>query len=280
MAAEFIREDKNGTKYYVDYVCDKCRGTGNIPYFNHVEDGVCFQCGGTGVHAYKWSERTPEYEAKLEARRMAKIRAGAEVANTEYLLKFGFNQSGEIWIVLGKTFDIKEELKANGAKFNHTFGWTFSSGAWAYPMYKLTKDTLIPHYSSEGEPTFNSLISQNPNTLLYELADAHDVIDFVKAIQKAYELENKPETKFVGQIGEKIEFVAKLDGLFWYDTQYGTTYIYKFVTEANEVVVWRSGSHDMQRGLKYLVKGTVKEHSSYNDEKQTVVTRCKYEEVK
>jgi hypothetical protein len=27
--------------------CDRCKGTGNIPRFNHVEHGICFKCRGT-----------------------------------------------------------------------------------------------------------------------------------------------------------------------------------------------------------------------------------------
>jgi hypothetical protein len=27
--------------------CDRCNGTGYIPIYDHVEDGVCFTCGGT-----------------------------------------------------------------------------------------------------------------------------------------------------------------------------------------------------------------------------------------
>lgn len=29
--------------------CPRCNGTGSVPQFKHVQDGVCFRCGGTGM---------------------------------------------------------------------------------------------------------------------------------------------------------------------------------------------------------------------------------------
>lgn len=29
-------------------VCSRCNGTGRIACYNHVAQGVCFKCGGTG----------------------------------------------------------------------------------------------------------------------------------------------------------------------------------------------------------------------------------------
>ena len=64
------RIDKNGTHYYTDTQCPKCGGTGNIPCFSHVEDGVCFLCGGSGVHEKKFRVLTEEYSKKLEEKRL------------------------------------------------------------------------------------------------------------------------------------------------------------------------------------------------------------------
>jgi len=29
-------------------LCPKCQGTGNLPQYAHVQNGVCFRCSGTG----------------------------------------------------------------------------------------------------------------------------------------------------------------------------------------------------------------------------------------
>lgn len=54
-----------------------------------------------------------------------------------------------------------------------------------------------------------------------------------------------------------------------YYTEYGITYIYKFIFNGN-VIIWRT---DKNLDGILTIKGTVKEHSEYNGIKQTVITR-------
>ena len=32
--------------------CSKCDGTGRLPHYGHIANGVCFECGGTGKVSY------------------------------------------------------------------------------------------------------------------------------------------------------------------------------------------------------------------------------------
>lgn len=75
---EFIKTDKNGTKYFNERVtCDRCGGDGvykwgamisyggaaPIPQYS----GVCYKCNGAGKVWEIVKEYTPEYRAKLDA---------------------------------------------------------------------------------------------------------------------------------------------------------------------------------------------------------------------
>lgn len=82
--ATLIKIDRNGSKHYEGLVdCPKCGGGGiyyiwvvnGVPAPSWVENGICFQCGGKGKVMGKWIERTPEYEARLEAQRKAQEEA-------------------------------------------------------------------------------------------------------------------------------------------------------------------------------------------------------------
>ena len=86
----YVRTDRNGTQYFEKKVrCWRCDGYGI--YFmgvhngnlipSSVADGVCFRCGGRGWEVETVKEYTPEYAAKLEARRAKK--AAAEAAKRE-----------------------------------------------------------------------------------------------------------------------------------------------------------------------------------------------------
>lgn len=80
--AKLIKIDRNGSKHYEGYIeCDRCQGRGLYAIgvcngelvITSVDNGICHKCGGSGKVWSKWIERTPEYQAKLDARREAKL---------------------------------------------------------------------------------------------------------------------------------------------------------------------------------------------------------------
>lgn len=61
--------------------CVKCNGSGNLPYHNHIANGVCFACNGTGktevvtCEKYSWGCPVADLESmpkdmELEKRRI------------------------------------------------------------------------------------------------------------------------------------------------------------------------------------------------------------------
>lgn len=109
-------------------------------------------------------------------------------------------------------------------------------------------------------------------------------VSFAKFNKKRLESADKQKAKaeaaarsqYVGNIGERIQFIARqIDEVTSFDTMFGTTYLYKMLDGDGNVFVWfASGKYNT--GENVLVKGTVKEHSEYDGVKQTVLTRCKY----
>lgn len=78
---KLLKVDRNGSKHWEGVVkCDRCSGTGIFAIgvrngqlvASPVDAGVCWKCGGSGQVVSRWVERTPEYQAKLDARRKAK----------------------------------------------------------------------------------------------------------------------------------------------------------------------------------------------------------------
>lgn len=70
---QYIRTDRNGTKYYADWTCPRCGGAGEAQKWEYTGK-ICWGCGGTGRRPKPLivKEYTPEHEAKLEARRKAR----------------------------------------------------------------------------------------------------------------------------------------------------------------------------------------------------------------
>ena len=260
MAATLVKIDKNGTKYWEDNCCRRCGGKGYLYGYEHVAGGVCFKCGGNGVEKmYSWKVYTPEYAKVLEERRLARERKKAPELNAKFFHRDGMNENGEAWCVLGKTFEIKDQLKAAGAKWNPLHGWHFDHQPEGFITVKISIEQIgwknvvdQWHYNDDAEST-------------------------IKALKDA--AAPKTESKCVAEVGEVVDTQVTLVGEHSFETNFSfygeTKYIYKFADAQGNTIVWKTGYQDFEVGKSYKIKGKVKELSEYKGDKQTVLTRCK-----
>jgi hypothetical protein len=86
----------------------------------------------------------------------------------------------------------------------------------------------------------------------------------------------KSKMKYVGEIKQRLDFELTVTNVYSFETDWGLTHINSMEDDDGNVFVWKS-SHELEKGSRYKVKGTVKEHSEYRGAKQTVLTRCKTE---
>ena len=107
-------------------------------------------------------------------------------------------------------------------------------------------------------------------------------------IMKQLEEEEKARkavSQYVGDVGEKVAFNGIYDHCAWFDIHpYGcswmtqTMWVHTFADESGNKFVWKTSSNaltEINEGDPVEVKGTVKDHSEYKNEKQTTLTRCK-----
>lgn len=265
MAPKLLRVDKNGTKYWADSTCPKCGGSGYISAYYYNAQGVCFLCGGNGYHETHWKEYTPEYQAKLTERRLAKARKAAPEKNAKFLRQAGFSEDGRAWIVTGNTYEIKDELKAAGCKWHNLIGWHFDHAENGFSCFELSIDEITTKSRADE----------------YIWED----YDFIAAYIKDLKVKNAPKTgsEYVGEVGSKLELAVTLKRVFTYETHYSyageLAYIYKFADAEGNTITWKTSKFfEIGEGWTGLIAGTVKEHSEYRGDKQTVLTRCKLKE--
>jgi len=106
---------------------------------------------------------------------------------------------------------------------------------------------------------------------------------FVKEELRDKNKSKKNPSEYIGNVGEKVEFVAKLTMQRSFDTQYGTTTMYKFQTDEGNLATWFSSRDlDLITDSYYNIKATVKkqEISKYSNQKETMITRAKVAEIK
>lgn len=261
---KLVRIDRNGSKHFEDDVCPACGGTGIWGYGRK-----CFKCNGTGKYITKRVERTPAYEKKLADRRLERERAEAPKKNAQLFSRFHLDEEGNAYIVLGNTYPIKDELKEKGAHYNPTLGWYFDSNRVDYPTALVERD---------------SFMTLNDNDM-YELDwdKARDLVDRIKAEYKEAhtpaKAEKIPVSQWVGEVGQKITETVTLKNIYTFISSFTDDLmcIYKFETVTEDILVWRTRERgDLEEGNRYEITGTVKEHSEFRNEKQTILTRCKY----
>lgn len=96
----------------------------------------------------------------------------------------------------------------------------------------------------------------------------------------------KAISKHIGQIGGKVNFKGSYVRSGSWDQRsfggYGTEkmYVHTFKDADGNVFTWKTQKCVcLNYGEPVVVTGTIKEHSEYKEEKQTVLTRCKIEQV-
>lgn len=276
----FVREDKNGSRYYIDTKCPRCGGTGRLPEYKRIDNGVCYLCGGSGYHETNIKVYREDYHEKLVAKRLAKIRAGASEYNKEYLRRFGLSENGEAWVVLGNTYEIKDDLKEEGAKFSDGMGWHFDHKPEKYDTLYLEASTVIG-IDDDGRDVHFLVYSEMTGRV--DMRCGWWLADYVKKAQEEY-VESHKVGEYVGAVGERVSIDAIYDGCSSFERKsfsgYGTTtmWVERFVDEHQNLLVWITSSNvmcDKEKGDMVKVTGTVKEHKDYKGKRQTVLARCK-----
>lgn len=269
------RIDRNNTHYYTDTRCPKCGGKGYIPGYEYVEGGVCFMCGGSGRGHRQVIVRTYEYDQKLRQARLEKARKTAGERNAKYLKSRGFSAEGFSWIVMGKTYEIKDQLKAAGAKWDETFGWHFDHEVQEFPTVRISIEDKLTRLNIEADDYDSTIGFYYANGSL-SFGDEYVIQLYIKDLQEKWEAANAPKTEWYGSIKDKVDLKVKLVRRGSYGTMYGTTYVYTFEDADGHQLVWKTGTW-LEQGIssEVTLKGTVKAHSEYKGIKQTELTRCK-----
>jgi hypothetical protein len=82
-------------------------------------------------------------------------------------------------------------------------------------------------------------------------------------------------SKHIGEIGQRITIkIASATCLTSWETEWGTTKLFKIVDYSGNVFTWKTSSFpDFDKSE--IITGTIKAHNEFRDCKQTELTRCK-----
>ena len=100
-------------------------------------------------------------------------------------------------------------------------------------------------------------------------------------------------SEYVGNVGDKISIKVTYLNSYTYNTNFGSSYIHLFVDDNGNIFKWSTGTglrftvedtrsnysqwYGLDKGATVQLSGKIKDHNEYRNQKQTVLTRCKYE---
>jgi len=98
-----------------------------------------------------------------------------------------------------------------------------------------------------------------------------------KEVEAKVQADQKAQSRHVGEVGKRQDFTLTLTFTTSWESQFGTTTLYKFTDEDGNVFSWFSSRsiRELEIGKAFMVKGTVKAHEHYKGQAQTIITRCK-----
>ena len=273
MAKTPFKIDKNGTKYYVDYTCRRCGGAGGSEAWKFT-GFTCYRCGGSGQDPKPevWKEYTPEYAAKLQARRERKaerklIEAKSHAAerNQEFFQSNGFTPDGKTYFILGKTFDIKDQLKAEGAKWDSfTKHWRMNHPLEGFAYLELSVEDL---FEADEAGTYHYYLTESG--YFHKVEEAEEEL-------KA----SKSTSEYLGSEGDKVSLEVTYSHSAEFESEFGTKHIYSFKDDNGNQIIWKSTTYiEQDYGTRFILSGTIKAHNEYRGIKQTILTRCKLKEM-
>lgn len=112
---------------------------------------------------------------------------------------------------------------------------------------------------------------------------AYAYVAYLKEIEKrnkdAVRKTELDDVAYFGTVGEKVKNIEVTGRcVAGYDTQFGYTCIYKFTDKENHIFIWKTTNNietNNEGIFTGTINGTIKAHDEYNNERQTILTRCK-----
>lgn len=167
----------------------------------------------------------------------------------------GFTK-GYITIFKGDTYAEIDWFRASIARYARWWGW-----------YIISTEE-IPEDLPEGiEPVQLpwELVGQEDGKLKPE----HLVKEAVESI-----IYDGSDSEYQGALGERLDLYLIVERTIELDGNYGRSTMHLMRDDCGNLYVWTTASKSWAVGSEHHIRGTVKDHRTYRNEKQTVLTRC------
>lgn len=169
----------------------------------------------------------------------------------------GFGEAGFIWIFKGETYPVLDWFKASPCRYTKLWGWYLPSN--------IDMPDPIPAGIEPIKLDWTEISLDN------QLIADKDITTIVN--EKLYDAGS---SKWVGNIGDRLTIYLTCNKAIEIENAYGISKFFLFEDKDKNLFVWNTQSNtNIQKGETYYIKGTVVEHITYKNQKQTKINRCK-----
>lgn len=166
-------------------------------------------------------------------------------------------EKGYITIFKGDTYTHIDWFRASICRYTRWWGW-----------YVVSTEEIPEDLPSGVEPVrldWESVGAESGN-----LKPESQVKEAVEAL--IYE---GSDSEHVGTIGERIEVYVTVEKALEFDGAYGrSSTMHLMRDDCGNLYVWNTSAKSWSVGTEHHIRGTVKDHRTYRNEKQTVLNRC------
>lgn len=245
--------------------CGRCGGAGGADKWAHT-GWTCFDCGGSGDARKVTTEKlyTAEKLAKLDATQ-TKVRAKKQAALEAKRAAARAEARAHRKVTLAPDLDLLRIYWPLRHVVTIQGDYIRNEGDELVRQTKKPVHEILRSILKRGEASVKQIAA------LGSLAESH-----TKRLQEA---KRREASHYVGKVGERVELTITVTKVIQYSGAnfYGqpeTRSIYCF-TDTNGNSLKTFGRCELGEGESGSIRATVKEHSIYKDEKQTILTRLK-----
>ena len=196
----------------------------------------------------------------INTEREEKMRREYAEKRAKWLQSNGFGENETTYVyALPDSYDIKEQLKEAGFQFNSSLLWHSAVILEGYEdkIVKIPLDEVV-EISAWGEGHYMECAKQY-------------VLDKIK--EQFYE---PSKSEWIGLEKEKLtNLPVVLTSIRDIETRYGWTQLVTFMNGDNKIQWWTKVNIGYEIGEQLLMTATIKNHTTYKEEKITTVTRAK-----
>lgn len=166
--------------------------------------------------------------------------------------------NGFITIFKGNTYQALEWFRESVCKYNKIFGW-----------YVPSTETIPTDIPTGLEPVRINWENVKSNKNDTELKNDDAVKQYVQSL-----LFEPSASQFQGNLQDRIEVTVTIKKALVLYGSYGRSVMHIMEDDNQNVYVWTTSSRTLEEDTIYIIKGTVKDHRTYKNTKQTILSRC------